>query len=241
MKPVYVTIGFLLLAPFQVHYAATLDDATITLGNNVIVIPVIEDYPRLDGKNSDLDSRVNTMASGARNRVVALYGPESDLGLIMDGRLPVLSRTITIQSALAFEDKTMSPQDFASFKEMLKKDLKNADKSIERLLEEIEISSSDAVSKQRNIDTIVQYGNVVLLGILEDTPDSLSQSILAKVRAESETGTSELLQASSIALVHIQGKLLTIYVSAVYNSHEDLQWTRKMALSVRDRLIEANK
>ena len=225
---------------FHQSRAANLDNSIVKLGLKTLTLPLVEGYPRLDGKSTELDTTIDIMARGARNRVVALYGTENDLGLILQGKKPALSRTITIQSAIALEGKEMPPAIFLRFKDQLKEDVTTSDKAIKALLEEIEESSSDALSKQSKVTTVVQYGDVVRLGIFEETDKSLCHSMLAQVRSETPKGTREGVQATSIALVFLDGKLLTIYVSSLYQSIDDLYWTRKMALLVRDQLIESN-
>jgi len=220
--------------------AADFDEARVNIGGKTINLPQVAGFPRLDGKSQELDKSVELMASGTRNRVVALYGPESDLGLILKGQKPTLTRTITIQSVIPNEQKEMPKDFFPRYKIEAKKLIEAGDKSLESLLEKLEVSTSDAVTRHDKVSTAVQYGRVVPLGIYDETVQSLSHSMIAKAQAKTNTKTTDIVQVSSISLVYLDGKLLTIYASSLYDSIEDLKWTRKMALAFRDKLIDIN-
>lgn len=220
--------------------SAELDTTTVELGNQTIYLPQIDGMHRLDGKSVALDDTVAKMAEGAKNRVVALYGTEEDLGLIMKGELPLMNRTISIQSVYESEGREMPANLFDKYKMHLKQTVKSIDPAIKKTLDSIEESSSDAVTELKEIATKVEYGNVALLGIFDETWDSLSHSILAKARSRSNETEVEVVQASSICLVNINGKMLTIYASRLFDSANDLNWTRATALNVRDELLSAN-
>jgi len=242
-KPAYLGFPFLLsflALGLSFVGAADFDETKVNIGEKTINLPQIDGFPRLDGKNHELDKSVELMASGARNRVVALYGPESDLGLILTNQKPMLTRTVTIQSATRIEQKDMPLDFFPRFKNEARKDIETADKSLETLLEKIEVSTSDAVTRRNKVSTVVQYGSVVPLGVYDETDQSLSHSMIAKAQAKTNDKVTDIVQVSSISLVYLNGKLLTIYASSLYDSIEDLQWTRKMALTVRDKLISVN-
>jgi hypothetical protein len=114
------------------------------------------------------------------------------------------------------------------------------DKSAKPIFENIERNSSVATSTVDLLPIVTKFGGTVLMGIYDETPVSLSHSIMTKVSPDSQNHDTDYIQVISNCVLFVKGKILTITVSSKYLSYVDLEWTREMALKTRNDLLEIN-
>lgn len=129
---------------------------------------------------------------------------------------------------------------FASYKDGLRKLIGEPNPALREFLKNVEHTSSKALTEYHDIPSSAFFDNVALLGVFDETSNSISHSLLAKVRLETPDGTKEKIQATSACAVNILGKIVTVYVYKVYESPSDIQWTRQRVLDARKLLIDAN-
>lgn len=216
--------------PATVHHL-DLDGAQIDM-------PSIPGLWRLDGRMPDLDRAVHKMAAAAQNRVFMLLGNEADDIAISSGRFPALERTITFQQSTRM-NYFVSLDEFESMRDEMAKTLSAKSFPESKLLfDQISRAASGALQTLTETSAKAILGEPQFLGVFDKDELSLCHSLLAPGIVTVAGKETKVIQATSVAIVYVNGKVLSVYVSAKYNEPADLDWTIDHAKLVRNKILK---
>jgi len=172
------------------------------------------------------------------NEEFAKFLPEADAAIAARGEIPQPQRYFYVQIAKALIQPFISKDDFAQFKRTIKtqneKILKKAELQISDLLEKI----NKGISKDYNVDLGISIDRPLPLPSHSETERSLAYSTFVKYKINDEEGKPSFFEGIVTAtLVHVQGKVLFLYVNA---EKSGLDWCRTESRKWADAVIAAN-
>jgi hypothetical protein len=210
----------------------------LEVGGGQIDMPSIPGLWRLDGRMPDLDGAVQKMAAAARNRVYLLLGTEADDIAISSGQFPTLERTITFQQSTRM-DRLVPLDEFESLRDEMARTLSSKSPPESKLLfDQISRATSSALQSLTEPTAKAALGEPQYLGVFEKDESSLCHSILAPGIVRVAGKETKVIQATSIAIVYVNGRVLSVNVNAKYAEPADLAWTVDLAKLVRNKLLQ---
>lgn len=211
------------------------------VGTETFRLPFPDDLYRLDGRFLELDLAVKKMAQGAGNRVIALFGHANDDEALREKKFPSLERTVSVQTVTKMEDADVPPGGFSQLKEEVRKAQGKPDKKVLELLQRIESSTETALSQLTKLQSAMEFDEVAMLGEFSSDDTSICHSVLANTKGIVGDQKIQKTQATSVCVMQMGSKIISLYVSAVYESLSDLEWTRRTCISFRDQLRQVNR
>ncbi len=172
------------------------------------------------------------------NEEFAKFLPEADAAMAARGEIPQPKRYFYVQTAKSLIQPFISKNDFAQFKQKIKTQnediFKKAKIQTPDLLEKI----NKSISTDYNVDLGVSIDQALPLPSHSETERSLAYSTFVKYKINDEEGkpsSFEIIGTSTI--VHVQGKVLFLYVNA---EKSGLDWCRSESRKWADAVIAAN-
>jgi hypothetical protein len=197
-------------------------------------------FERLSGRLSSLDDAVNRLAAGAKNEVLILFGTTTDSIAVGQGEFPRMDRTITLQRPLTMP-AVVRAAEFLALKNSMRKQLQ-AGSSLDApgLYDSMSKAASEAIKKLTDTSSNIRANEPVLLGIFEEDEGSICHSLATRVTLTVAGSTKALIQLTSIALLSIDDRVIAIHANAIMRSPEDLRWTQKAVVEMRDSILKEN-
>jgi hypothetical protein len=226
----------LLLTSVSAAPAAAVD--TLRIGDATLRVPAPEGLRRLDGRSEAFDTRLQDLPPKT-NRVAAYYGPGRDLSDLLSEVEPGLGRTASVQVPRSFEEVSLSPEDFQTYKGYLRE---NFGRLLPRYRELTQALSSRPAAEVLGPSFFLAPGELIPFGFDPETDRSISFTVLSgtywPARPDSSGDTG--LSVSSASALLIEGKVVYLYATARYADGADADWTRATVAGWRDRVAELN-
>jgi hypothetical protein len=209
------------------------------IGGETIVIPPPPDYYRIDDANPTLEKILKSIVP-PMNRLVAFYGNRSDAQVAKGGGMPTMERTLNVQVLKDAETRTAGTRELKIVKDGIQKELEKVKDKVSKLMDDMSKSASRSLSKSLQMSVDFRVGEMVSLGIFENTDNSLGFSALVKARLSVSGAEEEIVQVISACVMVVKGKVLFIYANTTYQGEPDLAWTRAIVKHWRDDILKAN-
>lgn len=209
----------------------------ISVGGTSLSIPSPTGYSQITTAMkpfSELAARVVPPS----NEQMALFLPIADVKSAAKGGIPDSIRRLAVQVAKKLIHSFVTNADFAEIKQTMKT-------QNDKMLKEIEAESPGIFEKLnkgilRDYDLDLKLSNVQMIPLPPhyETERSLAYSIISKVNVKDENGKSSIYEeASTVTLVHLQGKVLFLYV---FSEKKGLDWSRTESQKWADTVMAAN-
>lgn len=172
------------------------------------------------------------------NVALALYIPEAGVSSALAGEIPNLDRRFFIQASKEALNVKVTPSQFASLQRSIATDNEKTYAAMKEQMPELMSQVSQGVSRQLDMDILVNAGGMVPLPVHHQDAHSIASSLITRYEYDlgnGETIVDVVAATSTIALVN--GHLIFIYV---YGKQDDLEWTRKAGKEWTQAIIEAN-
>jgi Zn-dependent protease with chaperone function len=178
------------------------------------------------------------LANSLGIELLEFYLSESDAANALMGDENEDGRTIL----LGYQRRQNSNMSLASFTELkdshklaIENGLSEEDKKyVRQLLDDSQEFFTDIVK----IDT--NETKQLHLGITDESPRSISWSTFLKSAVQYEDEYFDFVQANTMVLVLVKGKLIFLKVSSLYTDAQHLEWTRRVALEILNDIIQNN-
>ena len=214
----------------------------LDVGGTPIRLPEPIGFFRCDGKTNEFDQLQRSFIP-ASNRLLAAFGSEDDLAQILTGALPALERNFTAQSSNSYDSDNISSSGFNQLKKGMRSQLDEGREKMRDVLASIENSGSSSISTAVDSSTIFKFGDMVMLGVFDETPDSICFSTLIKGRIEAPKlgKPAEWVSIAAGCTLHVRNKIIYLYCTSKYRGKGDIEWARSNLAKWRDSVLAANQ
>lgn len=230
---------------FTLFFALNVDifaqSIKVNIGSDTILLP-----PNIGGFTEIHEIEPNVMKNVAdnftppQNDLLGLYVSESDLGILLKGELPAYKRYIMVQVSKALKDEKIDRTQFIefekAFEENLDKSLSSSDKEIVSQFKNL----SDKLSAKENIAFKIELGKMISLGTFAKKEEYTVSSFLSKTLMEIDGKQNEYIQCGGMSLIHINNKVIFVYIYSNYENKNDLDWVRSLSKDICDRITQLN-
>jgi hypothetical protein len=214
-----------------------LGSVEISVGTAQLSIPVPAGY-------SPITSEMQPYAELAKrfvppsNEQFALFLPEADAAAAARGEMPQPQRWFYVQTSKALIRPFVTISDFAELKRTIKTQneeiVKKAESQIPGLFQKV----NKGISADYNVDLNLSLDQMLPLPPHDETERGLAYSTLLKYKINDDQGKPVVLEGVVTAtFVHIQGKVLFLYVNA---EKAGLDWSRSESRKWVSTVIAAN-
>ena len=217
------------------------ETATVYIADTPIALPTPEGFFRYDGKSAKVD-QLQQSSLAASNRLLASFGSEDDLALTLTGAHPKLERYFHAQSVKKLEEISMTPARFTEMKTAFPKSIDSTRQKLGDMFAEIESSTSSTLSKELQKRTDFKVGEMISLGVFDETPDSISFSMLTKYRLTAEDRGKPVEGVSIVAAcaLNLRNRVIYLYCTSNYRDKRDIEWARSNVKKWRDEVLAVN-
>jgi hypothetical protein len=210
--------------------SATTD--AISVGGTVISLPAPDGFFRYDGKSAKVDTFEQQFVS-ATNRLLATFGSEETLGGVLKDQVPQSERHFAAESERSLETRDITASLFAQLKPSLRRTVSSPlDEKYRSVIEEMESNASSSAGAS------IRLGEIISLGVFDDTSDSLCFSAFTK--AEADTTSQSYVSIIACCAIRVKNRVFYLYANAPYRDKSDIEWARRSAQRWRDAVLKAN-
>jgi RNA polymerase subunit RPABC4/transcription elongation factor Spt4 len=172
------------------------------------------------------------------NEQFAKFLPEADAAIAARGEIPQSHRHFSVQTAKALIQPFISNNDFAQFKRKIKTQNEDIFKKAELQMPDWLEKINKGIAMDYNVDLGISIDRPLPLPSHSETERSLAYSTFVKYKINDEEGKPSFFEGIVTAtLVHVQGKVLFLYVNA---EKSGLDWCRTESSKWADAVIAAN-
>lgn len=227
----------LIVEPKPVTHKPVLGDNSYYIGGKKITIPVPDGYARVTEEMHAFNRLMIQMTHPTSDRL-ASYISESDASIAREGKLPFndAGRIFVVQVDKSLKGQLISSQHFAEFKSIIKRNNKEIFKSVVPELQAHMDKTSQEFSKEFNTDLAFQVSQIIPLDSHYEADNILSFSMY--MTGVAEESAEEYIISSTVTLVNISGKVLTLSCSG---TQSDLEWTRNASRVWLEKIIASNR
>ena len=140
---------------------------------------------------------------------------------------------------LDFKDATL----FSQLKDLMRTQFDVMIES-EDLREQISALASDAtedISTEMNRDLRLSFGEIVSLGVFDESPESIGYVTLNGVAVEVDGERTEVVQVMAGQFVLVRAKVLNFFVYSILRSKDDIDWAKKTSASWVRATLDLNR
>ena len=214
--------------------AATPSPGTdaISVGGATISLPAPDGFFRYDGKSAKVDSFEQQFVS-ATNRLLAIFGSEETLGEVLMDKIPKSERHFAAESERTLETRNITASLFAQLKPSLRQTVSSPlDEKYRSVIKEMESNASFSAGAS------LRLGEIIPLGVFDETSDSLCFSAFTK--AQAETISQSYVSIIACCAVRVKNRLFYLYANSPYHDKSDIEWARRSVQRWRDAVLKAN-
>jgi hypothetical protein len=239
MKTIRLRLPVLVAALFLVCQTAAADTNTVYVGDTAILLPSPKGFFRYDGKNSKIDNLEQSLLPSS-NRLLAIFGSEENLADVLVGRFPKVERQFNAQSMRSLESLTVTQAFFNELKPGLRETFsaQSGNENFRDVIKEVETNASSAISAVSHLSANLKIGEMISLGVFDDTKDSLCFSALAKVQVS--TSTNSYVTVIGCCIIRVSDRVFYLYSMSLYRDKSDIEWARRSIQRWRDAVLKAN-
>lgn len=231
-----VTVCFVAVCMNQ----AKAQTSTVHIGDTPIALPTPEGYYRIDGKHERVDSILRTSV-GKNSRPLAWYGSEIALAETLSGKMsPDRGANFQALTTTLGEKVNITEEQFIR----VKKNVKNSNAFVEGLDKtDMERAGSDAMSILTRKTAQMKVGEMISLGVFDETPESISYSFVMKIASVSPDGKTKIssvfIGAHSSVLIH--NRLILLSCGTVFHNGAEIESLRNKLKQWKDATVLLNK
>jgi len=226
----------ILLAIFLVFFVVSSYAGIFNIGGKDIVITSPEGYSRVT-KQMDAVYRLGMQMKDSKNDILAYYISDSKIPTAMAGEVPVLKQYFLIKVNKKLKNMVVSSKDFAEFKDInirkIKEKLESIKKQIPYSMKEV----SDGVSKEFNIDYAMDISQVVPFEPHYETENAIAYSMYINYGVSTEGVNKKIILSATTVILNVSGKVLYLYC---YAPKKELKWTRTASKLWAEKVIDNN-
>ena len=212
----------------------------IEIGSRKIAVPPPAGFVRSDGINKDFDAVLKNFFPPG-NRLLAYFSSPEDHAALTEGRAAPNTRSFNLQVVRTLENEDIGELTFESVRSEMKAELEKMRGRIEEDIKKLVADGNSRLSKDNGTDIGLTVSDTVFLGFFEDSGSSLGFSMAIKTKAEDNEGkTVESKSIASAIMAPVNGRLVSFYANAPYDSEAHRTEAEKAVAAWRDATVSAN-
>jgi hypothetical protein len=224
------------LAVLAVLIPATGWSNPVSVGGTIIEIPNPPGFAAVTPQMTTVHQLLQNFVAPEDEGTV-FYIAESDIPKALNNEMPDLGRRFSVQTNKSLIGVSFSQADFVQLKQMMKTQMDEVVKKVEKALPGQLEEMNKGVTNQLGIDATSSVSQVTLPPH-EETDRALAYSTFAKVGKRDEAGNPvSFVIAGTTTVVHVKGKVVILHSRA---EESGLAWTRTISKQWADSIIAAN-
>ena len=165
------------------------------------------------------------------NRLLAFFVPTADTMAAMNNGSPGLRRYVMVQTLRQAERDVITAQGMSEVKEQLRTQYKSTIVAMQPQVDAFMATTSQKLGAQAGRPELsIKVGESIPLEIFDERATSISMAVLSKVNVSTAAVIREIPLVVAMTTMTIQGKLVYVFVYAVYDGPADLEWARAATL-----------
>jgi hypothetical protein len=110
------------------------------------------------------------------------------------------------------------------------------------LIKELEANWAPAITTLSREFTALKVGDVISLGVFDETENSVCFSMLVKSQLSRAKAGQEVnyVAISAGCLVRVRDRMLSLGCAAIYHDKSDIEWARHSVQTWRDAILAVN-
>jgi len=223
---------FFLLILSKVGIAQTID-----VGGVQVEIPTPAGFARVTPEMTAVTKLQRNFIPPTNTLLVSFISQE-DVPTALDGKIPRLTRRFSVQSSKEALTHSMTSAEFSQLKQLFRAQGEQRIHQLKDKYAELFANASQEVSKQLDVNMLIDIGGVVPLPPHHESEKIFSSSMFmtSNVTLESGEDFSEVVSATS-SLVYVNRRLMFLYV---YGDKNDLEWTQSISKAWAESIVASN-
>jgi hypothetical protein len=218
----------LLLAGLVAVGSAMAQTVPVRVGPTDLALPVPAGYEEPSARVPRLRQLGETMTP-AGNRLLAIFVATPDVDLAAAGRAPAMRRYFMAQTLRAGERDTLTAKGFDEVKGILRQQYKQLLAQVEPQIAQHMADASRKVGGEAGRPELkIRVGEILPLEVFDERAGSISLAALGKVTVDTEAVKREIPMAMALTTASVRGKVVYFYAYSVYDTADDLDWTRRV-------------
>ena len=177
---------------------------TVSVGGIPIALPAPDGFFRYDGKSVKVD-RFEQSFLDKNGRFLAMFGSEEVLADVLSEHIPKPGRRFSAQADTNLEVLAITPTYFAELKPEIRKSFATNPEILSEAVKELESGAASALP-QFGILGKLKIGELISLGVFDETKESLCFSFLAKAKISEKAGSNITITTNCV--VNVKEKLI---------------------------------
>ena len=176
-----------------------------------------------------------------KNRLLAVFVSEDDLGRIMKGEAPQFERYMFLQVFRELENSNISTAQFQQLVAQVKEQQNTLQSKLKKDVATLVEGAAEKMSKEYELSLKIKMGEQVPLGVFYEKHNAVGFSSLGKYQVETEGEKLDHVVASGTSFILTRSKILYAYVYGAYKGQSDLNWVRSKSKEWANSLLSLNK
>ena len=206
-----------------------------------MTLPTPQGYYRIDGKNDKIDSILRASV-GAGVRLIVCYGSEVALAETLSGKMSS-NQGMNFQAGIGtrLEKISVPLEKFKKLKAQISEDSKAFVEGLNK--QQMEQTGSKAMSILRSKTVEMKVGEMVSLGVDNETEESISFSSLMKLEATAPDSTNKVSTVFVLAqsIIWVRNRVITLTCTTAFSTGPDIESARKNLKEWKDSLLLLNR
>lgn len=227
------------IQPGQTAIADT-QPATIHIGGKAVYLPAPTEFYSIGELFPDIMRGIEETMVPPQNRLLEVFVSESDLGQLMIGQTPDLERYMLVQVYKPTESIDLSTSQFSQFAREFKHQQDSFLSGVRDQISDLLDQTSDKRSEDYGVESQITMGEQVSLGVFTEADNSIGVANLTKYNVSTDNQQTDHVVAGSSVFVHVQNRLIYVYVYSIYQGSGDLDWVRSTSSDWIHKISAAN-
>ena len=216
---------------------------TFEIGGKAIVVPVPQGFVRVTEAMPTVNRFCEQIAAAdPANDTLASYILESGVPTAIAGEIPLLDRYFILKVNNGIQRLTVSKNDFAEFKKIIRDQNDALWKRVDPMIREGMSKMSEGVSQEFDVKFTVEISQVVPLAPHYEEENALAFSMFSsasyEVAAEEVGEVKETnITSGTSTYLNAAGRVLFLYS---YGQQGDLEWTRTASRDWANEVLGSN-
>ena len=238
MKKLFCSLALLMASPSMFARADTFE-----IGGKAIVVPVPQGFVRVTEAMPTVNRFCEQIAAAdPANDTLASYILESGVPTAIAGEIPLLDRYFILKVNNGIQRLTVSKNDFAEFKKIIRDQNDALWKRVDPMIREGMSKMSEGVSQEFDVKFTVEISQVVPLAPHYEEENALAFSMFSsasyEVAAEEVGEVKETnITSGTSTYLNAAGRVLFLYS---YGQQGDLEWTRTASRDWANEVLGSN-
>jgi len=213
--------------------------AEIKIDSEKITVPAYNGFVEISKISPDTVAMFEDMLPPT-NRLHAVYTTESDSGKLLKSQPAELNRYLIVQTAKALEPVALGTRHFAELRKQIRTEYESLFDQNKSKIDELAKQASRKLSNRISDKVEMKVGEMLPMSVNSETAYHISLSSLTKFSTSTAEDNTEFISAGTVSMVLLKGRVVYLNVFSIYNTIDDLKWTKRVAEKWTESTIRAN-